>query len=83
LIVERLGSSQLERDGIVACFKERRPNWHPFVYMLFFTGMRPSEALALRWGNIDLRRGEISITKSRYMNAEGATKTAGSERLFE
>jgi len=71
-----------ERDAIVSYFKEKRPHWHPFVYSLFFTGMRPSEALALRWGDIDLRRGEISITKSRYMNAEGATKTAGSERVI-
>jgi len=72
-----------ERDAIVAYFKEKRPpHWHPFVYTLFFTGMRPSEALALRWGDIDLRRGEISITKSRYMHAEGATKTAGSERVI-
>jgi len=72
-----------ERDAIVVYFKEKRPpHWHPFVYTLFFTGMRPSEALALRWGDIDLRRGEISITKSRYMHAEGATKTAGSERVI-
>jgi len=36
--------------------------------------------MALRWGNVDLRRGEISTTKSRHMQAEGAPNTVGSER---
>jgi integrase len=47
---------------------------------MFFTGMRPSEALALQWGDIDLRRREISISKSLYLEEEGSTKTGGSER---
>ena len=42
--------------------------------------MRPSEALALRWGDVDLRAEFLSITKSRYLDAEGAPKTPGSER---
>ncbi len=35
--------------------------------------------LALRWGDIDLKAGRASITKSRYYGAENATKTGGSE----
>jgi integrase len=42
--------------------------------------MRPSEALALRWEDIDLRHGFLSISKSRYMGTENGTKTAASER---
>ena len=42
--------------------------------------VRPSEALALRWSDIDLRRGEFSITKSRYLEEESSPKTAGSQR---
>jgi integrase len=61
-------------------FRSYIPFYFPFAYTLFFTGMRPSEALALRWGDIDLRRGEFSVTKSRYMEEEGNTKTAGSHR---
>jgi integrase len=45
--------------------------------------MRPSEALGLCWGDVDLRRGEISISKSRYLGAESGTKTAGSERVIK
>ena len=42
--------------------------------------MRPSEALALRWGDIDLKAGKASITKSWYYGAENPTKTEASER---
>jgi integrase len=42
--------------------------------------VRPSEALALSWSDIDLRRGEFSITKSRYLEEESSPKTAGSQR---
>ena len=69
-----------ERDKIIEYFEKRIPFYHPLAYTLFFTGMRPSEALALRWRDIDFNRREISISKSRYMGHESATKTAGSER---
>ncbi len=41
---------------------------------------RTPEALALRWEDIDLRKGYIAISISRYLDAEGSPKTAGSER---
>src|SRR5262249_35075963 len=43
----------------------------------------PSEALGLCWNDVDLRRGEISILKSRYLGEESGTKTQGSERLIK
>jgi integrase len=49
----------------------------PFVHTLFWTGARPSELLGLRWGDIDLKAALMSISKSRYMDQDGATKTAG------
>jgi len=72
-----------ERDKIIIHFRVKRPLYYPFVYTLFWTGMRPSEALALRWEDIDLRRSRISITKSRYMEAKSNTKTAASERELD
>lgn len=42
--------------------------------------MRPSEALALSWGDVNINRQQISISKSRYLGFEAATKTAASER---
>jgi len=69
-----------ERDNILKHFNDKNRFYYPFVYVQFWTGMRPSEALALRWGDIDLKAGRASITKSRYYGAENATKTGGSER---
>jgi integrase len=42
--------------------------------------MRPSEALALSWGDVDINRQQISISKSRYLGFEAATKTAANNR---
>ena len=71
-----------ERDSILAYFREKVPHYYPFVFTLFYTGMRPSEALALRWGDIGLRNREVMITKSRYLDEEAGTKTAASERTI-
>ena len=72
-----------ERDAIVAYLRQKVSFYYAFVYTLFFTGMRPSEALGLSWGDVDLRRGEISISKIRYLGKESGTKTQGSERVIK
>jgi len=69
-----------QREAIIAQFAKRSPFYVPFVHVLFFTGARPSELLGLRWGDVDLRAGFISISKSRYLDQDGAPKTAGSDR---
>lgn len=69
-----------ERDGIITWFKTNKPHYYPFVLTLLFTGMRPSEATALRWGDVDLARHTIQVRRSRYHGAESAPKTRGSER---
>jgi integrase len=71
-----------ERDKILAPFKGKNPFYYPFVYTQFWTGMRPSEAIALRWGHVDFQTERISITKSRYLGAENETKTRASERTI-
>ena len=72
--------SEDERDKILEHFRLRVPHYYPFVLTQFLTGMRPSEALALRWTDIDFPGRQISITKSRTIDDGAATKTAGSER---
>ncbi len=42
--------------------------------------MRPSEATALRWGNVDLETGTATVTRSRHLGEENTPKTAGSRR---
>src|SRR5215471_4167714 len=71
-----------ERDIILRHFRQKRAFYYPFVATLFGTGARPSEIIALRWGDIDLRLGSLSISKSHYMGEDGPTKTAASERVI-
>lgn len=71
-----------ERELILAEVRARQPFYYPWVYTLFWTGMRPSEAAALRVGDVDLRRGTISITKSRHLGVDAEPKTAGSRRAI-
>ena len=72
-----------ERDVILNHFREKHGFYYPFVATLFYTGARQSEIIALRWGDIDLRSGTLSISKSHYMDEDSPTKTAASERVIE
>jgi integrase len=69
-----------ERDRIVEWFRNHKRHYYPFVLTLFRTGMRPSEATALRWSDVDLARGTIRVRRSRYQGAENEPKTRGSNR---
>jgi integrase len=71
-----------ERDSIIAAFANKSPFYVPFTHTLFWTGARPSELLALKWGDVDLRAGFMTISKSRYIGEE-ATKTMGSDRAVK
>jgi len=75
--------TEQERDAILVAFAKHSPFYVPFAHVLFWTGARPSELLALRWGDIDLRGGFLTISKSRYKDTEGAPKTTGSERSIK
>ena len=75
--------TEKERDALLEYFREKVCDYYAFVFALFYTGLRPSEALALRWGDIDLSRRELIISKSRYLDEEAATKTAASERTVK
>lgn len=41
----------------------------------FFTGMRPSEVIVLRWGDIDFQRGLARVQRARTFGQEHETKT--------
>ena len=72
-----------ERDVILKHFQQKRAFYYPFVATLFGTGARPSEIIALKWGDIDFRSGTLSICKSYYMGEVGPTKTVASERVIQ
>lgn len=55
-----------ERNRILEYLKERYDK-RVFAYFLwmFFTGMRPEEAIALRWSDIDFKEGIIRVQRVR------------------
>jgi integrase len=72
-----------ERDRIIEYWAKNDFFYFPWVFTLFHTGMRPSEASALTWANVDVEQRTISISKSRYMGSESGTKTTGSARIIQ
>jgi len=54
--------------------------FYVYLHVLFYLGLRPSEAAALRWRDIDLDRRTLSIRRSRHMGQEGAPKTRAARR---
>jgi integrase len=81
-----------ERDQILDFFKNKRwkiggfndarPHYpyFAFLYTLFFTGMRPSEAVAVRMANVQIETRTIQVERSRHLGAEAAPKTFGARR---
>ena len=69
-----------ERESILEGFRKHRAHYHAFVYSQFWTGMRTSEAAALRWSDIDLRYNTVKVNKSRVQGHEAGTKTVKSNR---
>jgi integrase len=51
-----------------------------FLYTLFFTGMRPSEAVAVRIRSVDLNARTLQVERSRHLGAEAAPKTTRAHR---
>lgn len=70
-----------ERDAI--CEHFARGPYGAFVAFLLWSGARESEVTALRWGDVDMVRGRVSIRRSRVRGKEAATKTMRSDRTIE
>ena len=70
-----------ERDAILAYYRANRTPWaYAFVCFRFWTGTRPSEATALKWGSVDLINGTATVALSRHLGEENAPKTRASQR---
>lgn len=53
--------------------------WHDFCMTILYLGLRPSEAIGLRWQDIDLVRGEVTINQSLARDGQG--RSGGSSRV--
>jgi len=54
--------------------------WRPYFTVAFWTGLRPNEQIALRWGSVDWINGKIRIRTGIYQGVEGTPKTESSVR---
>lgn len=59
------------------------PSFATFVHVLMWTGMRPSEAIGLTWGDIDLQAGFLRVARSRYAGEYSAPKTGAAARTVQ
>jgi integrase len=64
--------TQSERSRIIEYFKLHKAHYAPFVEFMFRTGCRPSEALALQWGDISDGCDRILFVRSLTANEYGS-----------
>jgi integrase len=69
-------------EADVMLSKMRDPRGVTFYEFAFFTGLRPSEQIALRWAHLDLRAGTATVQRAITRSREKGTKT-GEERRVE
>jgi len=77
------GSAEIEpfSEDEVRAILNSCDGWeHSFFQFLIGSGLRPGEALALRWSHIDFARGLIAVRSNRRRGGEGRLKTKGSRR---
>lgn len=68
---------------IQAILEAAPPHYKPIFTILALTGMRPSEAFALKWGDIKWKSAALDINKARVSGVESSPKTKGSTRTVE
>jgi integrase len=78
-----------ERDSIIAAFKTNQfchpftsknhlhSNYAPYIQFLFYTGCRPSEAIALQWRNIDLCKRIVIFQEAVVQSPKGRIRKEG------
>ena len=70
-----------EMRAIVGRSTPRAGRWRPLLLTAIFTGLRASELRGLRWGDVDLKRGELHVRQraDRYGKI-GRPKSEAGER---
>jgi integrase len=70
----------LAPDELDAFLGACAPWWRPYFTVAFWTGARPNELAALKWGDVDWAGSRFRIRAGRYRGVESAPKTAASVR---
>jgi integrase len=59
------------------------PAYHAYLHLLFWSGMRPSEAAGLHMQDVDLDRGIATVRRSRHLWTYGEPKTSGARHTVQ
>jgi integrase len=67
------------QEEIAAIVAAAEPRWQVFILVAAFTGLRASELRGLRWGDVDLDKGEIHVRQraDRYCVQDKPKSRAG------
>lgn len=65
----------LEEANLVLDWMKREPMWQNYFGVAFFTGMRTSELIALKWSDIDSLNNTIRVSRAKVRTKEKGTKT--------
>jgi integrase len=65
-----------------ACLESRNRHLFPIVLIALSTGMRKGEILALRWRNVDVERGQLSIEHSKNKERRAVPVTGQALQLL-
>ena len=67
--------SKVEMQAIIGCFKDTEPSYAPYVWFLFATGCRTSEAIGLQWKHISEDCSSVWIGSTLTRGIRQGTKT--------
>ncbi|MEG4489298.1 site-specific integrase [Microcoleus sp. D2_18a_B4] len=59
------------RDDTYSRFKGKHSQYYKYVYFLWLTGCRPSEAIALKWDNVNIARRIITFCEAQVLTSGG------------
>jgi len=59
------------------------PPYHVFVHLLFWSGLRPSEAAGLQDRDLDIAGARLHVRRSRHMGQDNRPKTRSARRTVE
>ena len=85
IAIRKLKEPRTEIDPLdpqeVETFLSECPRWwRSYFTVCFWTGARPNELAALKWGDVDWTRAAFRIRAGRYRGVESTPKTMGSIR---
>jgi len=60
---------------------EEEPEWHNCIVVALYAGLRIGELMSLRWTDVDLERGEITVRRAVWQGHEDVPKGGTVERV--